>query len=151
MPTVEYVCDLNAPVDKVWAFHDDIGALFTLTPPKMHARLVGDPEPMGQGAIYDIVTKRFGLSLHLVAEIVAYEPPRLFRDRQVKGKGPFRRWEHTHGFDPLPDNRTRLTDHVEYEVPFGPFGRLADLLFVRRELNQMFAYRHKITRELLEK
>ncbi len=149
MPTREYICDLDAPLEAVWAFHDDIGALFKLTPPQFNARLIGPPEPMRQGTIFRIVTTRFGVSMQMNAEIVAYEPPRLFRDRQVRGNGPFRSWEHTHRFDPLSESRTRLTDHVVYELPFGPLGRLADLLFVRRELDRMFAYRHKVTQEQL--
>ena len=150
MPTVEYMCDLEAPLERVWAFYDAIDALFTLTPPEVHARLEGEPAPMRVGVIYHLVLKRFGVTIRWDAEIVAYESPRFFRDRQVEGKGPFKAWTHAHSFDPLPNDRTRVTDRVEYEMPFGPFGRIADLLFVRRELDKMFAYRHKITRQNVE-
>lgn len=151
MPTLEFICDLDAPLEKVWAFYDDIGALFKLTPPEVKARLDGEPVPMRVGVVYHLIFVRFGVTVHWDAEIVAYQPPRFFRDRQVDGKGPFTAWTHMHSFDPLPGDRTRLTDHVHYHLPFGPLGRIADLLFVRRELNKMFAYRHKVTRETLEK
>ncbi len=151
MPTLEFACDIEAPLDKVWIFYDDIGCLFKLTPPEVKARLEGEPVPMGVGVVYHLLITRFGVTLHWDAEIIAYEPPRLFRDRQVDGKGPFQAWTHTHTFDPLPGDRTRITDHVHYHLPFGPLGRLADFLFVRRELGKMFAYRHKVTRETLER
>ncbi len=151
MPIVEYVCDFEASLDRVWAFYDDIGSLFKLTPPENHARIDGDPLPMRVGVIYRLLITRFGVTLHWDAEIVTYDPPHLFRDRQVDGKGPFKAWTHTHTFTALPNGRTRLTDHVEYEAPFGPFGRVANLLFIRRELDKMFAFRHKVTRENVEK
>jgi ligand-binding SRPBCC domain-containing protein len=151
VPTVEYVCDLDAPLERVWAFYDDIASLFKLTPPENHARLEGEPAPMRVGVVYHLIVKRFGVPIHWDAEIVAYDPPRLFRDRQVDGKGPFHSWTHTHTFEALPNARTRMIDHVEYEAPFGPFGKIANLLFIRRELDAMFAYRQKITRENVEK
>ena len=151
MPTVEYVCDLDASLESVWAFYSDIASLFKLTPPELDARLEGEPVPMHAGVIYHIAFRRFGVTMRMATEIVVCEPPRLFRDRQVAGKGPFQAWTHMHSFDPLPGDRTRLTDHVHYHLPLGPLGRLADLLVVRREIDKMFAYRHKVTREILEK
>ncbi len=152
MPTVEFVCDIDAPLEKVWAFYDTIDTLFKLTPPDTQARLDGEPVPMRVGVIYKLKLRRWGIPLPTwQAEIIAYEPPRFFADRQVPGKGPFKAWEHRHGFEALPDNRTRLTDHVAYTMPFGPFGKVADWLFVRRDLQKMFAYRHRITRESLER
>lgn len=149
MPTVEYVCDLDAPLERVWRFYDTIETLFKLTPPGVHARLEGDPEPMRVGVIYSLRLRRFGLPLRWEARIIAYDPPRLFVDEQVPGKGPFRAWQHQHLFQALAAERTRLTDRITYELPFGPLGWLADRLFVRRELDRMFAYRHRITRESL--
>jgi len=149
MPTAEYVCDLEAPLERVWAFYDDIESLFKVTPPENHARLNGPPVLMQLGAIYHLLFSRFGVTVHLDAEIVVYDPPYRFQDRQIKG--PFHSWTHTHSFAELPGNRTRMTDHVEYELPFGPFGKIADLLVMRRQLDTMFAYRQKITRENVEK
>ena len=50
----------------------------------------------------------------------------------------------------LSATRTRLTDTVSYEAGPGAIGRIADALFVRRQIDAMFAYRHQVTRELLE-
>jgi hypothetical protein len=41
-------------------------------------------------------------------------------------------------------------DHVTYEMPFGPLGNLVDRLLVRHDIERMFAYRHRVTREALE-
>jgi ligand-binding SRPBCC domain-containing protein len=86
-----------------------------------------------------------------LARIVEFAWLKRFRDEQVRG--PFRMFVHTHSFEPeVCDGQqgTWVRDHVEYEVGFGRFGTVADVLLVRRLLSQMFAYRHAATeRELM--
>lgn len=148
MPILNFTLDLNAPLEKVWTFHDTVETLFKLTPPDKHASLDGTPEPMRAGVIYKIRVRQFGLiPIRMDSEIFLYEPPHRFADRQLRG--PFKSWTHEHSFTALDANRTRLTDHVEYELPLGPLGWLADDLFIRRDIIKMFAYRHNITRDSL--
>ena len=73
-----------------------------------------------------------------------------FCDEQVQG--PFRSWKHRHGIvaetrDGV--NGTLLSDDVEYSLPAGPLGSLANALFVRRQMEAMFAYRQKRVEEIL--
>ena len=151
MPTLEFVCDLNAPLERVWAFHNTVETLFKLTPPDKHARLLGNAEPMRAGVIYRIQVRQFGIvPVTMQSLIREYAPPDGFVDVQVPGKGPFKSWEHQHRFTALSPDRTRLTDHITYEMPFGPLGALADRLFVRRDIEKMFAYRHEVTRREVE-
>ena len=49
------------------------------------------------------------------------------------------------------DGSTRLTDHVDYRLPLGVFGSLADRLLVRHLLERTFAFRQRRSRELLER
>jgi ligand-binding SRPBCC domain-containing protein len=152
MPTLEFVCELNAPLERVWEFHNSVETLFKLTPPEKHARLEGTPEPMRPGVIYHIRVRQFGiLPIRMQSKIVEYTPPNGFVDVQVTGKGPFKSWTHRHRFIAVSAGRTRLIDHVAYELPFGPLGALADGLLVRRDIQRMFAYRHRVTREALER
>jgi ligand-binding SRPBCC domain-containing protein len=71
--------------------------------------------------------------------IAAYEPPRAFRDVQVIG--PYRRWDHQHRFRPQ-DGGTLVEDLVLYEPPFGSLGTVLDVLLIRRQLAEIFDYRH---------
>ncbi len=41
-----------------------------------------------------------------------------------------------------------MHDRVEYALPFGPLGRLAHGLAVRRQLEEIFAYRQKTIAEI---
>ena len=151
MPTLEFVCDLEAPLERVWAFHNTIDTLFKLTPPDKHARLLDPPAPMRAGVIYRIQVKQFGIVPITMHSIIRdYTPPTGFVDIQAPGKGPFKAWQHQHRFEALSPDRTRLTDTVTYEMPLGPLGTLANALFVRHDIEKMFAYRHAVTRRELE-
>ncbi len=150
MPHIEFACEIDAPLERVWQFHDTIETLFQLTPPHTKARLGGAVEPMRVGAIYRLHLRRMGVPLPVwEAEIIAYEPPRGFTDRQIPGRGPFKSWTREHHFESLAPNRTRITDRVNYEAPFGVLGKIADWLFLRRDITQMFAYRYRVTRKAL--
>lgn len=152
MPTLVFEMEVDAPLQEVWEFYDTIETLFRLTPPDTRIRLADVPEPMRPGVVYRLRMRRWGVvPLKWDAEIVAYDPPNGFVDRQVPGKGPFRSWEHQHQFAAVGENRTRLTDRVTYAVPLGALGRIADRLFVRRDIEKMFAYRHRITKDALER
>jgi len=150
MPILTYMCEIEAPLQQVWEFHNNVESLFVLTPPDKHAKLEGAAEPMRVGVVYHIKVRQFGIiPIQMHSKITDYTPPTGFDDIQVKG--PFAAWKHQHRFTALSDTRTRLTDTVTYSVPFGFLGRIADALFVRRDLDKMFAYRHKVTRQMLEK
>ena len=73
-----------------------------------------------------------------------------FTDRQVKG--PFAFWNHAHSIrsvDRAGINITVIVDQVEYEPPMGFLGRVANALFLRKQLERTFAYRQSRLSELL--
>ena len=78
----------------------------------------------------------------------------------IQLRGPFKSWKHCHRIRPearstnpvaKPVTGTLLTDHVTYDLPLGPLGTLANLLFVRRQLASTFRYRHRRTLDLLSR
>jgi ligand-binding SRPBCC domain-containing protein len=73
-----------------------------------------------------------------------------FCDMQLKG--PFALWNHCHHItSEVRDSvtGTLIVDDLEYEVPLGPLGRMADALFVRRQMESTFAYRQQRLEEIL--
>jgi ligand-binding SRPBCC domain-containing protein len=44
-----------------------------------------------------------------------------------------------------------MTDRVEYELPFGPIGRLAHALWVRSQLRKIFDFREAVIGQLFAK
>lgn len=149
MPTLEYTLDVDTPVEKVWEFYSSVESLLKVTPPTTKVKLEGAPGEMYEGARFTLIVQQPPIFVPLRWEtiITTYSPPRLFVDEQ--GRGPFAYWKHEHHFDPLSNGGTRLRDVVTYRAPFGPLGTIANFLFIRRQLDSMFAYRHEVTlREL---
>ena len=79
-----------------------------------------------------------GIPLRWRSEITAWEPPFRFVDEQRRG--PYRLWIHEHRFEE-ENGGTVMTDHVRYAV-LG--GELVNRLFVRRDLERIFAYGREI-------
>jgi len=124
-----------------FAWHERPGAFERLAPPWRPVRVLERTGGIRDGAR---VTLDLGVPAgrwRLVHE--GYEGGRRFRDRQLAG--PFAHYLHTHRFVPSPEG-DRLEDELEWSLPGGPLGALADG-FVRREFARLFAWRHAVTRE----
>lgn len=72
----------------------------------------------------------------------------------VQLRGPFRYWRHCHSVSDVNSPETGLPgtllrDGVEYELPLNSGSDLVDRLFVKPQMEKMFAYRQKRTAELL--
>lgn len=80
------------------------------------------------------------IPMHWVTEITHVQEPVYFVDEQRFG--PYALWHHQHHFKEV-NGGVEMTDEVNYAIPFGPIGRLANLLFVRREVNAIFNHRFK--------
>jgi ligand-binding SRPBCC domain-containing protein len=153
MSQLKFAAEIDAPLEAVWAFYDDIAALPLVTPPSTRVRRIGGgPEPsrLTVGARFLLVVRQPPIFVPLRWEtiITAHEPPFRFVDEQ--GVGPFAFWRHEHVFSRTRRGRTLLQDTVTYTPPFGPLGWVADRLFLRRQLTAMFRFRHQATRRLLE-
>ncbi|MGW0661190.1 SRPBCC family protein [Streptodolium elevatio] len=99
----------------------------------------------------DTVTWRarhFGVWWRMTAEITAYEPPGFFVDEQRCG--PFRSWRHEHHFVADGD-ATIMRDTVEFAAPFGPVGRLAEAVVLRRYMARLISNRNRHLKQTLER
>lgn len=128
------------PLDEVFAFYADAEKLELLTPRFLRFRILSPtPVAMGVGARIDYALSLFGVPLRWRTCITDWQPGVRFVDEQESG--PYAYWRHTHAFTADGDG-TLIHDQVEYALPFGPLGRLAHGLFVRRTLERIFDHRH---------
>jgi ligand-binding SRPBCC domain-containing protein len=133
--------------DRVFAFFADAFNLEAITPPWLGFRVVTPgPIEMGPGTLIEYRLRLHGLRVDWLTRIEIWEPGRRFVDTQVRG--PYRVWRHTHVFEDHPEG-TLVRDRVSYAIPLGPLGELARLLFVRRDLDRIFDYRHSAVAEAL--
>jgi ligand-binding SRPBCC domain-containing protein len=127
---------LPRPRTEVFPFFADAANLEAITPPWLNfSILTSRPISMKPGALIDYQIRLRGLSLRWRTEISVWEPPFRFVDRQLKG--PYRQWIHEHLFEEK-DGGTLCIDRVDYAVPGGA---LINRLFVRRDVERIFAYR----------
>ena len=140
--------EVSLPVTRgeLFPFFADARNLEWLTPPSLRFEiLTPDTIQMRRGAIIEYRLHISGLPIRWRTAIEQWDPPVSFVD--VQEKGPYALWRHTHTFDEIPEG-TRMRDRVEYALPFGPLGAVAHRLFVARQLDDIFAFRAKIVREL---
>ena len=138
----------RASAATVFAFHERPDAFARLQPPWQTSEIVTPPSSLAVGTRVVLRVKLGPFWQTIEAEHVAYEPGKMFADRMVRG--PFARWLHRHVVTPEGDDRCRLTDDIEYELPLGALGRVFGGGFARRELERLFAFRHEVTRAACE-
>jgi ligand-binding SRPBCC domain-containing protein len=139
---------IDAPPERVFAFHESPGALERLTPPWEHVVVESGGGSIRPGERVTLRTKLGPLALRWVAEHTEYDPPRLFADRQVSG--PFASWYHRHRMIADGHGGTTLRDEVTYKLPGGALGRWLGGGLVRRKLDRLFQFRHEVTRNVVE-
>jgi ligand-binding SRPBCC domain-containing protein len=141
-------CQMKAPtqIRETFAIFESPYNLARITPPWLKFR-VTTPEKViiRRGAEIEYQIRWLGAPISWKTVITAYEPPLFFEDEQVKG--PYALWRHHHSFEEVDDG-TVISDRVEYALPLGPLGRLAQLL-VRRQLRGIFEYRQRALMQLL--
>ncbi len=92
--------------------------------------------------------RHFGLMLEHTSLIDRYDLPHYFRDVMIKGH--FRSFEHEHFFEAAADRATVMRDRLHFAAPFGPVGRLAEVLVLRRYFAHFLAERNRIIRAAAE-
>lgn len=138
---------LGHPVDEVFDFFAQAGNLERITPLWLSFTVL-TPEPiaMRTGALIDYRLRVHGVPLRWTSRIEEWEPGRAFVDRQLRG--PYALWHHRHTFEPAGAG-TLVRDRVDYALPVGRLGDLAHPLFVRRDLERIFAHRQAAVERLL--
>jgi len=134
--------------EEVFPFFGDARNLEAITPPLLRFRvLTPDPIEMRAGTLLSYRLRLHGVPIGWETRIAEWDPPHRFVD--VQRRGPYKLWHHTHTFAPDGDGGTVMRDVVRYAIGFGPFGTLAHVLVVQRDLARIFDFRAARVPELL--
>ena len=139
---------IKTDLASVWSFMSDPRNLARLTPSYLGFRILGQDQGMGMHAgqiIEYYVSPLLGIKLHWVTEITHVEYGKFFVDEQRFG--PYSFWHHKHFLEETPEG-VLMTDLVHYKLPLGPLGKLANTLFVKKQLDGIFRYRHQQVEQL---
>ena len=144
--TLERVQRVSTSLPDTFDFFSRPENLGRITPGWLAFRMVSDDADMREGLRIEYRIRPLGFPQKWVSAITAYDPPHRFVDEQVRG--PYARWHHEHRFRAV-EGGTEVTDIVTYALPFGPLGRLAHALRIRRQLEGIFEYRSRVLPGLL--
>jgi ligand-binding SRPBCC domain-containing protein len=132
---------LPATLTEVWDFISSPANLKEITPKHMGFIITGSTgeEKMYPGMIIIYkVSPVLGIKLNWVTEITHVREFEYFVDEQRVG--PYSMWHHQHKIEPI-EGGVLMTDIVTYQPPLGFLGALANKMFIRNQLRQIFDYR----------
>ncbi len=135
---------LNIGIIEAWDFFSTPLNLPEITPPYLDFKILTklSTDKIYEGMIIDYVVKPIlNISMHWQTRIYNVIETLSFTDKQMKG--PYKMWEHTHFFEEKNDG-VLMTDIILYELPFGILGDIAHSLFIRKKIENIFAYRQNI-------
>ena len=139
---------LPITLERAWDFFSDPGNLATITPDGMGFHILSKERPvrMYAGQLIEYrVSPVLGIPMYWMTEITHVVEGKYFIDEQRFG--PYALWHHQHHFREV-EGGVEMTDIVHYKIPLGPLGWIADRLFVRQKLEQIFDYRYRKVAEM---
>lgn len=139
---------LKISMDDAWEFFSNPKNLQQITPKNLGFKIVfkyhGDKMYPGQIIEYT-VKPVLGIPLYWMTEITHVDEKKYFVDEQRFG--PYSMWHHQHHFKET-SNGIEMTDIVHYKIPFGFIGSIANSLFIKKQLKQIFDHRYKTVEKL---
>lgn len=131
------------PVDiaTIWDFISSPENLKEITPKHMGFVVTSNSgeDKMYPGMIITYkVSPLLGIQLTWVTEITHVKDAEYFVDEQRIG--PYSMWHHQHKIEAI-EGGVLMTDIVTYQPPFGFLGAIANRLFIKKQLNQIFDFR----------
>ncbi len=135
---------LKADIHTLWDFMSSPKNLAKITPEYMGFHILSneaDIAKMYAGQIIEYyVTPVAGIKMHWVTEITHVEHLHYFVDEQRFG--PYKLWHHKHFLKEV-EGGVEMIDIVHYKIPFGFLGKIANTLFIKKKLNEIFNHRFK--------
>ncbi|MEO8795486.1 MAG: SRPBCC family protein [Daejeonella sp.] len=154
MKTYTLKSKLNLPISlaEAWEFFSSPANLAKITPAEMGFTITSEfneGQKMYPGMIITYkVSPLLGIKMDWMTEITHVKEMEYFVDEQRFG--PYALWHHQHHFKEI-EGGVNMIDIVNYAVPFGFIGRIANNLIVEKEVNKIFSYREAKVEELFGK
>ena len=132
-----------ATPDEVWDFISSPANLKKITPGYMGFDITSKllTPKMYPGMIVSYkVSPVLGIKMTWVTEITQVKEKEYFVDEQRVG--PYAMWHHEHKIESI-EGGVLMTDIVSYKPPLGFLGSIANSVFIKKQLQNIFDYRRK--------
>jgi len=139
MPVFTHRTELDHPDERVFAWHEQPGAMDRLIPPWAPIRVLERASGIRPGTRVRLEVGPGPVGFEWELEHTGYEEGRLFVDEQTKG--PFQSWRHEHRFRSSGDGRTLIEDVVDWAPPLGSLGEILSVPVVEASLARAFDFR----------
>jgi ligand-binding SRPBCC domain-containing protein len=138
---------IRTDLQTCWKYFSAPANLHVITPDYIDFRVhTAVPERMYEGLIIRYTIRPIlGIPLNWISEIRNVKEGVYFVDEQRHG--PYKMWHHEHHFKEV-EGGVEMTDIISYLMPFGIIGKFVHWLFIRRQLENIFAYRVEKADEL---
>ena len=138
---------LSITINEAWDFFSNPNNLPKITPPWLNFEVTTQLESrMYAGMIITyLVRPILNIPATWVTEITQVHVPNFFVDEQKFG--PYKLWHHQHVFREAK-NGIEMEDIVNYAVPLGFIGRLANNLIIFKKIRSIFEYRTEIINKM---
>jgi len=149
--TIHSIQRIPASIDEVWNFFSSAANLARITGKELGMKVISQyhGEKVYAGQIIEYTLRPvLGIPLYWMTEITHVQDKVFFADEQRKG--PYNMWHHQHHFKVI-EGGVEMKDIVHYKNPLGFMGRIANHLFVRRQLLGIFTYRFEKIEEIFGK
>lgn len=153
MATFTFRTVQNIPVEleKAWSFFSSPNNLQAITPPNLGFKVISRHQGKNiyAGQIIEYTVKPIlGIPIYWMTEITHVRERQYFIDEQRFG--PYELWHHQHHFREI-EGGVEMTDIVHYRNPLGFLGNIANRLFVKDQLKDIFEFRFQKVEELFGK
>ena len=154
MKTYQLKFEQKLPIslEQAWDFFSSPLNLAKITPDHMGFIITSDfkeGQKMYPGMIITYkVSPLLGINLNWMTEITHVQEGKYFVDEQRFG--PYALWHHQHHFEEIKGG-VHMTDIINYAIPYGFIGRIANSILVENEVRGIFDYREKKVEELFGK
>ncbi len=139
---------IKKDINDLWDFMSSPNNLEKITPKWMQFQITSNniQKKMYPGMIISYkVTPFFSIPIKWVTEITHVKEKEFFVDEQRIG--PYKIWHHEHRFEEKEEG-ILMIDTITYIPPFGLLGEVANYLFIKKRINQIFDYRYEMLAKL---
>lgn len=148
MTTIQLTTLINAPIQIVFDHARNIDTHQQSASKTSEVAIAGTTHGLiNKGETVTWRGKHFGLYLEHQSIISQMELYSYFVDEQLKGH--FESFKHQHFFEEI-DGQTIMKDVMEYETPYGFFGKLFDRIALKRHLTNFLLQRNSYLKVVCE-